>query len=52
MSQGERVWLAFDLEPGAYEVVCPLPDIAALMAGGPPLSHLVHGMRHAFAVEN
>ena len=52
MSPGERVWLEFDLEPGAYEVVCPLPDVAALMAGGPPLSHLEHGMRHAFTVEN
>ena len=52
MSPGERVWITMDLEPGAYEVVCPLPDVAAIMAGGPPLSHLEHGMRHAFTVEN
>lgn len=52
MSPGERVWLDFDLEPGAYEVACPLPDVAALMNGGPPLSHMEHGMRRAFTVEN
>ena len=52
MSPGERVWLAFDLEPGSYEVVCPLPDVATLMDGGPPMSHIEHGMRRAFTVEN
>ncbi len=52
MSPGERVWLEFDLEPGAYEVVCPLPDVIAIMSGGAPMSHLAHGMRHAFTVEN
>lgn len=52
MSQGERVWMAFDLEPGDYELVCPLPDVVAMMEGGPPLSHLMHGMRQAFTVGN
>ena len=52
MSPGERVWLAFDLEPGEYEVVCPLPDVASLMNGGPPMSHMDHGMRRAFTVVN
>jgi hypothetical protein len=51
MSPGERVWLAIELAPGKYEVVCPLPDLAALATGGEPLPHLLHGMRHAFTVE-
>jgi len=41
---GERIWLDFDLPPGQYLVGCPLPDIAAILAGGPPLSHMEHGM--------
>lgn len=52
MSPGERVWMTFDLEPGDYELVCPLPDIVAMMAGGPPLSHMSQGMRHVFTVGN
>ena len=50
MSPGERVWLEFDLEPGSYEVACPLPDVSAFATGEEPLPHLMHGMRHAFTV--
>lgn len=49
---GERVWMEFDLEPDDYELVCPLPDVVAMMEGGAPLSHLLHGMRHTFTVRN
>lgn len=52
MSPGEHVWLEFDLAAGAYEVVCPLPDVTAFATGSEPLPHLLHGMRHAFAVGN
>ena len=41
---GERVWLEFSLAPGEYLVGCPIPDVAAIFAGQPPLSHLEHGM--------
>ena len=52
MSPGERVWLAIDLAPGEYEVVCPLPDVTAFASGTAPATHLDHGMRRAFTVEN
>jgi hypothetical protein len=41
---GERVWLEFSLAPGEYLVSCPIPDVAAIFAGEPPLSHIEHGM--------
>ena len=41
---GERVWLEFSLAPGEYLVGCPIPDVAAIFAGQPPLSHMEHGM--------
>lgn len=41
---GERVWLEFSLAPGEYLVGCPIPDVAAIFAGEPPLSHMEHGM--------
>ena len=47
---GERVWLEFALPPGEYLVGCPVPDVAAIMAGGPPLSHLAHGMHRMINV--
>jgi hypothetical protein len=50
ISEGERAWLTFDMEPGTYVVGCPLPDMAALMAGGEPLSHLHHGMYQVITV--
>ena len=52
MSPGERVWIELDLEPGAYELVCPLPDVTAFATGQEPLPHMLHGMRHGFTVEN
>jgi hypothetical protein len=52
MSPGERVWIEFELEPGVYELLCPLPDVAALATGEEPLPHLIHGMRHAFTAGN
>jgi hypothetical protein len=51
ISEGERVWLEFSLEPGSYVVACPIPDIAAMMNGGPPLPHMVHGMVRQLTVE-
>lgn len=41
---GERIWLDFDLASGEYLVGCPLPDVAAMMGGDAPLSHMEHGM--------
>jgi hypothetical protein len=52
MSPGERVWMEIELGAGSYELICPLPDVAALAAGAPPLSHLLHGMRRTFTVAN
>jgi len=52
MSQGERIWMEFDLEAGAYELICPLPDVTALASGAEPLPHLSHGMRRALTVVN
>ena len=50
ISEGERQWAKFSLDPGEYMAVCPLPDMAALMAGEPPLSHLEHGMLKTISV--
>lgn len=52
MSAGERVWVEIDLQPGQYQLVCPLPDLAAMAAGQEPMPHLLHGMMHMFTVEN
>lgn len=51
ISPGERVWIETTLEPGEYLVGCPIPDIASLAAGGPPVSHFAHGMVHPLTVE-
>lgn len=47
---GERAWLEFSLAPGEYLVGCPIPDVAAIFAGEPPLSHLEHGMMKMVSV--
>ncbi len=52
MSPGERVWVEMELAAGEYELVCPLPDLASFGPGGPPRTHLEHGMRRAFSVTN
>lgn len=46
MSAGERAWLTVDLPPGAYTVMCFLPDFAS----DPPMSHLEHGMVRTLTV--
>jgi hypothetical protein len=51
ISEGERVWLSFSLEPGSYVVACPIPDLAAMMNGEPPLPHMAHGMVRQLTVE-
>lgn len=48
---GERVWLEFSLAPGEYLVGCPIPDVAAIFAGEPPLSHMEHGMMKMIEVK-
>ncbi len=48
---GERTWVEFDLEPGTYMAICPLPDAAAIMSGGMPTSHAEHGMHWQFEVK-
>lgn len=50
ISEGERVWLEFSLEPGTYVVGCPLPDLAAMMAGEQPMPHFLHGMYRVLTV--
>jgi hypothetical protein len=50
ISEGERVWLEFALPPGEYLVGCPIPDVASLTSGGPPVSHLQHGMHRQVTV--
>ena len=52
MSPGERVWVEVNLQPGQYEVICPLPDLAAVADGGEPMPHLLHGMQHVFTVND
>lgn len=51
ISEGERVWGSFSLEPGSYVVACPIPDLAAMMNGEPPLPHMAHGMVRQLTVE-
>jgi len=51
ISEGERVWVRFSLDPGEYVAACPLPDMAAIAAGGPPLPHYEHGMIRKFTVK-
>lgn len=52
LSPGERVWIELKLAAGEYELVCPLPDLTSFGTGGPPMTHLDHGMRRAFSVTN
>ncbi|GIV75834.1 hypothetical protein FKZ61_000800 [Litorilinea aerophila] len=51
ISEGERVWVKASLEPGEYVAACPLPDMEAIAAGGPPLPHYEHGMIRMFTVK-
>jgi hypothetical protein len=51
ISEGERAWLEFTLEPGNYLVGCPIPDLQAIMAGSEPQSHLAHGMHRMLTVK-
>jgi hypothetical protein len=51
ISEGERLWLEVDLAPGTYIAGCPIPDIATLTGGGPPTSHLEHGMHRVLTVK-
>lgn len=50
ISEGERTWVEFTLEPGAYLVGCPLPDMATMLTGGQPKSHLAQGMHRLLTV--
>ena len=50
ISPGERVWVKASMEPGTYVGACPLPDMAAIMAGGAPMSHLAEGMHRVLTV--
>lgn len=52
LGEGERIWLEYSLEPGSYLVACPLPDMAAMMTGEMPMSHLEHGMHSELTVKN
>ena len=51
ISENERQWIEVDLKPGTYLVVCPLPDMAAMAAGGAPMSHAGHGMHKILIVK-
>jgi hypothetical protein len=51
ISEGERVWVKFDLSPGEYLVLCPIPDVTTMTAGGQPMSHFQHGMQHLLTVK-
>jgi hypothetical protein len=51
IGEGERVWLEFALEPGAYVVGCPVPDLTAFTSGAAPISHLAHGMHRILTVK-
>jgi hypothetical protein len=42
MGTGLTAWFDVDLEPGTYLAVCFVPDFS--VEGGPPISHLAHGM--------
>lgn len=50
LSAGERAWIEVILEPGTYLVGCPLPDMATMMTGGQPKSHLALGMHRLLTV--
>jgi hypothetical protein len=45
VSQGERAWATFNLEPGEYTVICGLPDLV-----GEGHSHLELGMVRSLTV--
>jgi len=49
MGDGQQQWVEVDLPPGTYVVVCPVPDVNA--TGGPPVSHLAHGMHKTLVVK-
>jgi len=51
ISEGERVWMAFELQPGEYLVICPLPDVEAMIEGREPMSHLQQGMHRVLTVK-
>jgi hypothetical protein len=51
IGEGERLWLEFDLPAGEYLVFCPIPDVAAMMKGEPPMSHMAHGMHRLLTVK-
>ena len=51
ISEGERVWVKFSLDPGEYVAACPLPDMVAMASGEPPLPHYEHGMIRKFTVK-
>jgi hypothetical protein len=48
--EGERAWREFNLEPGTYMLVCPLPDITS-MGKGEIMSHSQLGMMKEFTVK-
>jgi hypothetical protein len=50
ISAGERVWVEHDIQVGTYLMACPLPDVAAMMEGKEPMSHLHHGMHRILTV--
>lgn len=50
IGEGERVWVETSMEAGTYIGACPLPDIAAIIAGGEPMSHLAEGMHRVLTV--
>jgi len=50
ISEGERVWVKFSLDPGEYVAACPLPDMEAMAAGEPPQSHAAEGMLKTISV--
>ena len=46
MGAGETAWVAWDLAPGEYTVICFLPDLAGDMS-----AHAAHGMVRTLVVE-
>lgn len=51
ISEGERVWLEFALEPGEYLVGCPIPDMVAMLKGEAPKPHIAQGMHRLLTVK-
>jgi hypothetical protein len=51
LGEGERVWLEFDLAPGEYLTICPIPDVAAMMEGAEPMPHVALGMHQMLTVK-